>query len=199
MKETIKKGANDYYCGKTLSPEQMEALQAMEGKIQRSERTSIGKGFLSMKTIFILPLVGLFAFLIVLFSSSELTLTQEIASEIAYNHLKSLDSEIQTDQIEDIRSYLDKLDFYIRFSQRFEENDWSLMGARYCSINKKLAAQIRIRNNITGEIHTWYQVNSSILIAPEDLKNEVVMSFNEGVKVVVWQENGILHGLAGGK
>jgi len=84
-----------------------------------------------------------------------------------------------------------KLDFTPVASSRIEKNGLRFLGARYCSIQGQLAAQIKLIDN-NGQIQTLYQtqMNSKLESLPE--KMYVV----NGVRITQWQENGLFFGLA---
>lgn len=73
-------------------------------------------------------------------------------------------------------------------------NEWEFLGGRYCSIQNKLAAQLQLRNRKNNIIYTWYQVSD--VHASINVK-EPCESFKDDVKIRIWVEEGIIHGLAG--
>ena len=87
-------------------------------------------------------------------------LTERIMDEIAYNHKQDMPIEVASNSLDDIRSYLDKLSFPIISSSALGKSNWEFLGGRYCSINGKLAAQLKIKNTKDNSIHTLYQAAS---------------------------------------
>lgn len=113
-----------------------------------------------------------------------------ISEEIAYNHNSQMQMEIKSNSLLDIQTYLNRLDFKLIKSEYFLEGNWELLGGRYCSISGKIAAQLRIKNKDTNEVYTYYQ-------ASNEFKPKQEMAFAvDGVNVELWQEKGLLMGLA---
>ena len=89
-----------------------------------------------------------------------------LASEIAYHHNKQMVMEIESASLEEVRGYLGKLDFPLIESKRFPSTNWELVGGRYCSLKGHLAAQLRLKNKITGNTDTFYQLLPPSGISP---------------------------------
>ncbi|MGK0290725.1 MAG: hypothetical protein ACI86H_002184 [bacterium] len=195
MKPTIRESLQDHYQDFHLSGEQFSKLEAMEIKSQNS----LTRQQWSFKKIFLaLPVVAMFIFIFIFIAWGVIpfqskTFENKIIEEIAYNHNKRLASEIKTASFSQIKSYLTKLDFNMVAASALKTG-WKLVGGRYCSINKKLAAQLHLKDSTTNQIYTWYQVG-----VPEKLKHQakIIEGYSQGIKVRLWVENGILHGLAG--
>ncbi|MEE1674899.1 hypothetical protein SNR37_000219 [Agarivorans aestuarii] len=116
-----------------------------------------------------------------------------ISKEIAYNHNSQMQMEVMSSSINDIQKHLNRLDFKLIQSQRLDKEKWELIGGRYCSIDGRIAAQLKVRNRQSLQIHTFYQAK-----LPEEWLNITKKKELEvdGVKVKVWQEKGLLIGLA---
>ena len=116
-----------------------------------------------------------------------------LASEIAYHHNKQMVMEVESASLEEVRAYLGKLDFPLIESKRFPSTNWELVGGRYCSLKGHLAAQLRMRNKTTGETCTFYQ-----LLVPRSIAGfeGTFEDFEQGVKVAIWKERGLLLGVA---
>ena len=116
-----------------------------------------------------------------------------LASEIAYHHNKQMVMEIESPSTSAVRTYLSKLDFPLIESERFPSTDWELVGGRYCSLKGHIAAQLRMRNKNTGKNVTFYQ-----LLVPKEMADIEGTSevFEQGVKVELWKERGLLLGTA---
>ena len=114
----------------------------------------------------------------------------DISTEIAYNHNSQMQMEIESNSLLDIQTYLNRLGFTLIESEYFSKGNWELLGGRYCSISGKIAAQLRVKNNDTNEVYTYYQ--SSIDQQPDQNMGFAV----DGVNVELWEEKGLLMGLA---
>ena len=86
--------------------------------------------------------------------------TDRVVAEVAYNHNKrmemEMEMEIETTEPAEINGFLETLDFNLIHSKILGSN-FSIVGGRYCSIQAKLAAQLRIENTQTGALLTFYQ------------------------------------------
>jgi len=121
-------------------------------------------------------------------------LTARVVAEIAMNHRKDLGVEIASDQFQVVQEKLDKLDFPILPARQELIRNYALVGGRYCSIQGALAAQLKIRDRISGELLTLYVTPlTGELEGIGELAEEV-----DGVHVRMWRENGRFFGLAGG-
>ncbi|MDH3591232.1 MAG: hypothetical protein OER88_05100 [Planctomycetota bacterium] len=112
-----------------------------------------------------------------------------VFEEIALNHRKSFLLECTTDRFESLRAGMPKLDFAPARPGGW--TDAGLLGARYCSLQGSVAAQIRVRRD-DGAILTLYQTRDGARF--RDLKegDRVV----DGVRVRIWREAGLVMGLA---
>ncbi len=121
-------------------------------------------------------------------------LSQRIMSEIVYNHNQDMPIEISSSSLTEISDYLSKLSFSIVLPNALSEPNWQLLGGRYCSINGKLAAQLKVKNLKDNSISTFYQA-----AVDKDFhkSNKASMSDTiDGVGVSIWREHGLLLGLA---
>lgn len=117
----------------------------------------------------------------------------QVVDEVAYNHNKQMTMEIETANLDEITSYLSKLGFALIGSHELSTIEWEILGGRYCSIQGKLAAQLKVRNREDNRTYTFYQA-----LMPQQMANiGQVENYVDGVKVVLWQEQGLLLGLAG--
>lgn len=122
-------------------------------------------------------------------------MSQRIMSEIVYNHNQDMPIEIASSSLTDISEYLNKLSFSIVLPSALSEPNWQLLGGRYCSINGKLAAQLKVKNLKDNTISTFYQA----AIDKDDLDKSGNVSKSDmidGVGVSIWREQGLLQGLA---
>ncbi len=116
----------------------------------------------------------------------------QVVKEVAYNHNKQMAMEIHSDSMTEIGDYLSQLDFVPIESAQLPSTQWQLLGGRYCSINGKLAVQLKIQNQKDKQIYTFYQA-----ILPDKLRSaKPVTEYADGVKVELWREKGLLMGLA---
>lgn len=120
-----------------------------------------------------------------------------IAAEIALNHRKQLDVDVASDQLAVLQQAMPKLDFSLTASSRPALANLDVLGARYCSIGKAIAAQLRLQD-AEDRIYTLYQFripnqwlpDNAIIRIPASEANASV------IEVKLWKENDLLLGLA---
>lgn len=119
-------------------------------------------------------------------------LAASILREVALNHEKNLKVEFSAIGYSRLREQMGELDFALRSPQRVASGKLQVRGGRYCSIQGRLAAQIKLEDE-HGRILTLYQTGFDERFSglPE-LRTEL-----NGVQVRVWREGNLLFALAG--
>ncbi|BCL73608.1 hypothetical protein [Vibrio nigripulchritudo] len=178
----LKQGVKQFYKSQHLSEDQLEAML---------HKTSTPKSTLPWQRVAIAAMLLIAVSLFFLFPTRNHYL--DISSEIAYNHNSQMQMEVMTSSLSGIRTYLNRLDFSLTSSQHLPTSQWQVIGGRYCSIEGKLAAQIKVKHLETNEIYTLYQAR-----LPDSLDSGVKRYTTDidGVNVTLWEENGLLMGLA---
>jgi len=115
----------------------------------------------------------------------------DIAFEVAANHARDLDPEFHGASYADLRRAMPKLDFSIIEPSRVVGDGLRLVGARYCSVQCAVAAQIRLVD-AEAENHTLYEVADKRHFAGVEA-TEIAVG---GVRVRIWREEGLLLCLA---
>lgn len=213
--KTINTALKDYYASKSLSGEQLDNLLMMQVSTNKADSfSSTTSRTVDTKTSWLhrfLPLtrnyrsafyVTAFLFLASMFTVFSLLdrepasqpLSQRIMSEIVYNHNQDMPIEIASSSLTDISEYLNKLSFSIVLPNALSQPNWQLLGGRYCSINGKLAAQLKVKNLKDNSISTFYQaaIDKNLDKSDENAISDTI----DGVGVSIWQEQGLLLGLA---
>lgn len=114
-----------------------------------------------------------------------------ITKEVQYNHAKKMPSEVLTDDYLVINEALDRLNFEVKQSTILP-GTIQLVGARYCSIQGKIAAQIQLENSINGKRYTLYQFRlSGQKVIPKESEIN-----HKGVIVKIWKEGDLGFALA---
>lgn len=168
-------------------------------KLQQVKAVSKAKPLLQMKSISLF-VASILLVVFTLFSTFQTStprnlLIEQIANEIALNHLKPKPLEVISTQIVEVQKYFTKLDFLPIASLIFnQQNTESLTGGRYCSIKGSRAAQLRyIKDN--EHPTTLYQTNYNKLFS-DTLKfkeNDMpIITYARGVEITIWQEKGLL-------
>ena len=102
--------------------------------------------------------------------------------------------EIKSNSLNEIASYLSRLDYPLIHSARLPQDNWEMIGGRYCSLKGQFAAQLKLRNKENQKNYTLYQIEK-----PHGIKNiaDIKEHFAKGVKVHLWLERGLILALAG--
>jgi len=203
MTASFKNQINKHYASASLNKNQLERLKRMQADANEALDDIDGKAgpvdWLKQR-LKLLQLGGIAASLLVLsiFVTTDGELSDSIVSEIAYNHNKMAAMEITSSSITEVADYLQKLDFSPITSKRFGEEGWELVGGRYCSIQGELAAQLRVKDKATGKVMTLYQSRIPQELDAKALNktDKGIVGFDDGVMVELWQEKGLLMGLA---
>ncbi|MCU7917003.1 MAG: hypothetical protein KZQ95_01435 [Candidatus Thiodiazotropha sp. (ex Epidulcina cf. delphinae)] len=118
-------------------------------------------------------------------------ITQLVVQEISLNHNKRLSVEFPVETYAELSQQMNKLDFMLRPSARVDGSRYQLLGGRYCSIQGRLAAQLKFQDE-AGEIHTLYQtLHTEALTELEEGRVQ-----QNGLNITLWNEAGLLYGLA---
>ena len=194
MRKTLKENIKDYYEEYQLSSRQTLKLQNIL-KRRIPSNTAKFKFRPTRAQVAIAASLLVLVFVIVK-TSSRSTSLEKLITEIAYNHNKNLDVEIESKSFVEVRKYLSKLDFSLVDSERLTHDTWDLIGGRYCSLKGQLAAQLKLQNKLTQKYYTIYQLK--IPRGIEDVSG-FSETFESGVKVNLWLERGLLFAMAGEK
>jgi len=122
------------------------------------------------------------------------SLTERVMDEIAYNHRQEMPVEVAANSMPAIGGYLDRLSFSLISPRALVDSGWQILGGRYCSINGKLAAQLKVRNVAEDKVYTLYQASTEGDLTQTGLS--MTSNMVGDVKVSIWQEQGLLLGLA---
>ncbi|MGB1311228.1 MAG: hypothetical protein ACPG47_08450 [Leucothrix sp.] len=186
--EALKK----HYASKSLSDRQLEQLMGMQEALATEPAN---KAFQNYRYAFYAAACSLFVCLVVTFSLiNQAPLSQRVMDEIAYNHQQNMPIEVASSSLEDIRRYLNKLNFPIISPSALSRSNWAFLGGRYCSINGKLAAQLKIKNLTDNKVYTLYQAATEAGL--EASGKTRLTDMIDGVGVSIWRERGLLLGLA---
>ncbi|MBJ20120.1 MAG: hypothetical protein CL933_11975 [Deltaproteobacteria bacterium] len=119
-------------------------------------------------------------------------LAGSILREVALNHSKNLEVEFAAAAYPQLREQMAELDFPLRAPQRLAEAGLRMLGGRYCSIQGRLAAQIKVENE-DGRMLTLYQASfDEHFEGLPELQRE-----QGGVQIRIWREADLLFALAG--
>lgn len=180
--EEIDKKIREYYHSKSLSKDQLQRITSGE-----KTRTSAHSWSSILKYAAVIVLIG-----IAFFSYQSIqknNLLKEYAKVVAYNHHKGLAPAIKAQSVSELNSLMNKLNFEIEFPQKIH-NNYALLGGRYCSIDKRMAAQLKIQNKKTNQIETLYVLAK---IPNDDYDNSILL---DSTSVHIWNSQTNLFVLA---
>jgi anti-sigma factor RsiW len=169
---------NEYYSEKGLTTEQLDKLHNMQKKAELKKSFFFkGARFSSLASMASVATIVIALFYFSPFSQ------RSISDEVVYNHLKQMPVEVKSRDFKVIQSHLEKLDFSLVATKQIDLKRFELVGARYCSIQGHIAAQLKYRDLKTGKMTTVYQVPNR--------KYREINEFNKGIKVKSWTEKGV--------
>jgi anti-sigma factor RsiW len=120
---------------------------------------------------------------------------QQIAHEVLTNHLKIKALDVETGSMRHIQTFFDRLDFEPRMSAQLGENELTLIGGRYCTIQGAIAAQLKFKTP-EGRIVTYYQAaydRKRFGALPDTSQGARPAIINErGHQMHIWQESGLV-------
>lgn len=174
-------------------------LSALEKRIENTDQTTGWQEVNRRWYLLTVASAAIFAVLAVFFISqihedNAGNLAQQIAEEVASNHLKLKPLEVKAGSINAVRGYFTKLDFVPIESQLPVLDNLQLMGGRYCSLQGITAAQLRMKQG--RNVQTLYQTEYIPEIfgdLPHIEKGEQpIVVYAKGIKVEIWVEKGLL-------
>jgi anti-sigma factor RsiW len=196
----------DFYRCQELSPQKLLELRALgeNRRISRKKATVHAPLLWSRPRVLLHRRVAAAAFLLLLgafylgriFRPASLgvltadALARSIGSEIAMNHRKQLNLEFSAGDYATLQAQMSKLDFALAPPSNPAASSLHVVGARYCSIQGQLAAQIRARDP-AGTVYTLYETKLT-----DKLRTVAGEVKAEGVRIRLWSEKGLFYGLA---
>ncbi len=183
--KTLEQQVRDYYGAQALPVERVQSIVQLGHAVTPSRKLAWAMGAAAA--------FALVAVILLVFNRPpQGDLTQLVFAEIAKNHAKHIAPEVATDRYEEVQAKLSRLDFSARPAAEFLLKDFQLVGGRYCSVQSEFAAQLKLRENASGETCTLYVVPLTPVLRQVKPDTRVV----NGVRVQVWSEDGRLFGLA---
>ena len=120
--------------------------------------------------------------------------TRRIVAEIARNHFQPAPLAVESDRYGVVQRRLPELDFRIRPVRPGPAEDLGLVGGGYCSILGARAAQLRMVDRRSGNVHTLYVARMTV-----DMHGLEPGTYrHDGARVRLWTHGELLYGLADG-
>ncbi len=199
MMQQLKTACKNHYQQQSLSTEQLARLMALQKRNEQPETVDerdSSNPFTATKMRRLLALAASLCIIIFsgwIYKGYNVDMREQIAKEIAYNHSKQMALEITSGDLNTVAAYLSELDFALVDSSRVRQMALQLLGGRYCSIQGKLAAQLKIEGKNSKTTHTYYQA-----IIPDNLNlnGATYSTWIKGTYIELWVEGDLLLGLA---
>ncbi len=180
----------DYYQAKEPSEAMLDRLKAMDVAAHPPAWQQLSPRTVSLLAAAAVAVVAVgLGILMPAYQSSDLG--RAIADEIALNHQKQFAADFEATSYGELRRVMDKLDFALAEPTRIAGDGARLVGARYCSIQGQLAAQLRLEA-ADGERLTLYQTARTQELAK---LGETQLEAG-GLVIDLWQEGGAFLGMA---
>ncbi len=128
-------------------------------------------------------------------SDGKADIPHRIAEEVATNHIKIQQLNLEASTLDEIRTSLDRLDFIPAESQLIDHQTYRLKGARYCTMQGMIAAHI-IYDSPGGTPMSHYQAAydpARFGQLPDLSVNDTPRTISiRGVQVQLWVEQGLV-------
>lgn len=196
MKQPLKSSVQQYLESKQLSPDQLQQLFALQENHAKNN-PSMSQVWFKGSVFATVLLLFTFIFTPAYFSTP--SIEQRIADEVAGNHLKLKPLEVSSNRLDDIKPYFKQLSFVPISPSFLTLSKQSLLGGRYCSIQGVTAMQLRLVDNVTGQVQSLYETEFDKDIfrhfsKQADEKNPVIVNADR-INVRIWVEKGVLFAL----
>lgn len=117
--------------------------------------------------------------------------TYRTLNEAAMNHSTRLELEFEASTIVEIDQHMLQLPFKVQLPADFNKQ-YTVLGARYCTINGELAAHVKFIDRETDK-----QISLFMTRSVDDVKKINATSKQvDGVKVSLWNESGLFYAMA---
>lgn len=126
-----------------------------------------------------------------IFKPTENDLILRVSQEVELNHNKQLAAEFVSNSYSTLATAMNKLDFELTAPEHLARKGYQLLGARYCSIQGQIAAQLKLHNP-QGDSMTLYITKINDELASLNNKNQL----REGLLIQNWYEDGLFFSLA---
>ncbi len=177
-----------HYEGKKFSEERAESILS-EARELRPLRFRLPLRLLAAAAVVVVILAGVV--LTIVFSPSA-GVAPKLADEIAVHHLMREEPTVKSSSYEVVQAALPRLPFSILPSGPRLLSDYDLLGAKYCSLQGNLAAQVNLKDRQHGDTHTLYVMELTRVF--RNVKHETF--YRDGVIVELWTDDERIFGLA---
>jgi len=124
-------------------------------------------------------------------TSTESERMQRTVREVAMNHTTRLEPEFYGETLAMLDNSMQQLPFNLQLPESID-NEYKLIGSRYCSLGGVLAAHVRLKSHGSGKPMSLFVTSNSAEL--EDIRSQ--QTSLEGVDVQFWREGGLFYALA---
>ena len=201
MKTTLKKAVRNLLAHRALDETRFRRLDMLQAPYREAANNAADRTRRIARFAVVaasVAVVAISAYLISQYAGPP-PLETLIADEVAANHIKLKPLEVRTDDMRNIRDYFTELEFKPVNSRLVDLRRWELLGGRYCSIQGKDAAQLRVKDVRSGAVHSLYQASYSkarFADLPELEEGAAPIDvLSRGLRIKIWVEQGVLFAL----
>ncbi|MCB1877479.1 MAG: hypothetical protein KDH88_16015 [Chromatiales bacterium] len=188
----------------TLDDERMERLLTLQGEsgLDTTAKHPVRSrhwlmGSVALASVLLGFLLGWWNSSLLLPQADNLALAR-MADEVVANHLKRESVQVSGEKLETLSAWFTDLDFRLIDTPALADAHW--LGGLYCSIQGKVAAQLRLRD-ADGKVRTLYQTRYDADRhgpVPDRVDGEPMAHLMaRGIDVWIWREHGVLFVLTG--
>ncbi len=190
--DAVDNAVKQHYQRQVLAPKTLKRMEAMAENRQNKQNACFWRKRWQLQRNLFLAASFIITILLVpfLWPGDESQLSK-VAREVALNHNKQLTSDYITDSYQNLVLLMKKLDFVPVSPALLKQSGYQVIGARYCSIQGHIAAQIKLITRHGDEL-TLYQTRLNHKLALLDGQYYTVNK----VQVRTWQEGRIFFSLA---
>lgn len=200
----LKEAVRDHVEARRLSDERFEALMAMQRAHQQEatrEEASSPQAARRRPWLWVSAAAVILAVVSMWWLWPQGLITDQIASEVARNHMKLKPLEVESGDLGQVRQFFVELDFALVDSKPVSDRGWQLRGGRYCSIQGQEAAQLRVHDPQTGSVRSIYMAAydpEHFGVLPRvDQGQSPMVTHARGLEVEIWVEQDVLIVTAG--
>jgi hypothetical protein len=117
--------------------------------------------------------------------------TDRTLREAAMNHSTRLDLEFMSDKIDTLNQKMALLPFTISLPDTVKST-FTIVGTRYCSINGKLAAHIKLLEHSSNNTVSLFMTSNDEDLEQLNNKQRTI----DGLDVKLWRERGLFYAMA---
>ncbi|MFW5432175.1 MAG: hypothetical protein ACKE5Q_05260 [Methylophilaceae bacterium] len=189
----LKESLKNMLESEALTASELLDLQRLQQRTSQPKKALSTHWFYSLGGLAAGLLIMMFAF--PLFTNLSNDVQQRIAYEVLTNHLHVKPLDVSTNSMSTVQAYMDRLNFNPTLSKNLPAKQAKLIGARYCTLQGVIAAQIKLKLP-SGEIMTYYEAaydpkRFGKLPKAEDNEKPLLIT-KDNFTMRMWQESNLV-------